>query len=291
MIAASSAETYLHRTPEMESAARRIETSDPYKDEVQKQWNNNPCGSHYIKHTTANTLEWFLEVERYRYDVYAPWIRKALEFANYDGRQVLEIGGGMGTDLCQFAQHGAFTTDIDLSAGHLELARENFRLRGLSGKFVHHDAEHLPFADNTFDFVYSVGVIHHTPNTKTLIDEIYRVLKPGGRTMAIVYAENSLHYWRNLVYELGLKKNLLATCSVGEIMSRHVEITENNAKPLVKVYTKPRLSKLFNKFKRLHVCQRHMTKAEVPSMLRWLPLSWLGQLMGWYLIVTARKQN
>ncbi|MDZ4730694.1 MAG: class I SAM-dependent methyltransferase [Xanthomonadales bacterium] len=273
----------------MSAPFHEIETSDLYKDEVQKQWDNNPCGSHYVKDAAEHTLEWFLEAERYRYDEYAPWMQETMEFARHAGEQVLEIGGGMGTDLCQFARHGAYTTDIDLSAGHLALAQENFQLRGLDGKFVHHDAEKLPFADNTFDLVYSNGVIHHTPNTRTVINDIYRVLKPGGKTIIMVYAENSLHYWRNLVYDLGLKQDLLGTCSIGEIMSRYVEITENNAKPLVKVYTKPRIIKMFNKFNNISILQRQMVSAEVPRALRWLPLPWLGQLMGWNLILKAHK--
>ena len=72
----------------------------------------------------------------------------------------------MGTDLAQFALHGARVTDLDLSSGHLELAKENFAVRGLQGAFVQHDAESLVFDDNTFDVVYSNGVLHHTPNTR-----------------------------------------------------------------------------------------------------------------------------
>ena len=53
--------------------------------------------------TQPHTLEWFLEVERYRYGVYAPWMPEAMEFARHAGEEVLEIGGGMGTDLAQFA--------------------------------------------------------------------------------------------------------------------------------------------------------------------------------------------
>lgn len=273
----------------MNTSLSSIKTSDLYKDEVQNQWNNNPCGSHYVKEAQAHTLEWFLEAEEYRYGEYAPWMHDTMEFTRHTGEQVLEIGGGMGTDLCQFARHGALTTDIDLSAGHLALAQENFRLRGLTGKFVHHDAESLPFDDNQFDLVYSNGVIHHTPNTRTVVDEIYRVLKPGGKAIIMVYAQNSLHYWRNLVYDLGLKQSLLGTCSMGEIMSRYVEITENNAKPLVKVYTKPQIKKIFNKFKKIEISQRQMVSAEVPRVLGWVPLPWLGQLMGWNLILKARK--
>jgi len=139
----------------------RFRTDDAYKEEVQDQWDNNPCGSHYVKEAPQHTLEWFLEAQRYRYDEYAPWMPVTMEFARHSGERVLEIGGGMGTDLAQFAKHGAIVTDVDLSAGHLTLAQENFRLRGLRGTFVHHDAETLPFPDASFDLVYSNGVIHH----------------------------------------------------------------------------------------------------------------------------------
>ncbi len=269
----------------------QIKTGDDYKDEVQDQWDNNPCGSHYAKNSPLHTLDWFLEVQRYRYEEYAPWMYETMEFARHSGESVLEIGGGLGTDHAQFAKHGAITTDIDLSSGHLALAQENFRLRGLTGTFVHHDAETLPFPDASFDVVYSNGVIHHTPNTQRVVDEIYRVLKPGGKAIVMVYAENSLHYWRGLVLELGLKQHLLESFSMGEIMSRHVEITENDARPLVKVYTRQRLGKLFARFERSSIVQRQMVAAEVPRRLCWVPLPLLGKIMGWNLIIKAHKPS
>jgi ubiquinone/menaquinone biosynthesis C-methylase UbiE len=267
----------------------RLPTGDNYKEEVQDQWDHNPCGSHYVKEAASHTLDWYLEVERYRYGVYAPWMPETMEFARHASESVLEIGGGLGTDLALFARHGAKVTDIDLSAGHLAHARENFRLRGLEGTFIHHDAEDLPFPDDSFDLVYSNGVIHHTPNTQKVVDEIYRVLKPGGKAIVMVYAENSLHYWRNLVTQLGLRQGLLESYSIGEIMSRHVEITENDARPLVKVYTKRRLDRVFGRFDGRTIQQRQMVAEEVPRGLRWIPLSWMGRLAGWNLVIKARK--
>ena len=169
-----------------------------------------------------------------------------MEFGQHRGEKVLDIGGGLGTDLSMFARHGAIVTDVDLSAGHLAHAQENFRLRGLNGEFVHHDAEQLPFADNTFDVVYSNGVIHHTPNTLQVVREIRRVLKPGGKTIVMMYAEHSLHYWYRLVWEQGIKYDLLRTCSIATRRAR--SITENDARPLVKFYTAKTLKNLFDGF-------------------------------------------
>jgi glycosyltransferase involved in cell wall biosynthesis/ubiquinone/menaquinone biosynthesis C-methylase UbiE len=271
-------------------SASAVQTGDEYKDEVQRQWDNNPCGSHYAAGVPAHTYEWFLEVERYRYVEYAPWMPETMEFASHAGERVLEIGAGLGTDLAQFAKNGAIVTDVDLSSGHLNLAQENFRHRGLRGTFVHHDAENLPFADGSFDVVYSNGVIHHTPDTAQVVREINRVLRPGGKAIIMVYAENSLHYWRNLVSAIGLRQNMIDSFSVSEIMSRHVEITENDARPLVKVYTRRRLSQLFSGFRDVSIVQRQMVAAEVPSLLGAISLPRMGQLMGWNLIVKAYKR-
>jgi glycosyltransferase involved in cell wall biosynthesis/ubiquinone/menaquinone biosynthesis C-methylase UbiE len=270
---------------------QRIRTGDDYKDEVQNQWNENPCGSQYVKEARPHTLDWFLEVEAYRYGSYAPWMPRTMEFAHFAGKDVLEIGGGLGTDLVQFAKHGARVTDLDLSAGHLALAQENFRLRGLSGRFLHHDGERLPFPDGSFDLVYSNGVIHHTPNAQQVINEMHRVLRPGGRAIVMVYAENSLHYWGRLVWGMGLNGGQLAQGSMGDLMSRSVEITENDARPLVKVYTRRRLRRMFGAFREVRIVQRQLTAPELPGWLRWMPLGLAGRLMGWNLIVKATKSS
>jgi len=211
-----------------------------------------------------------------------------MEFDRHRGEEVLEIGGGIGTDLAQFAKAGARVTDVDLSSGHLALARENFRLRRLEGTFIHHDAETLPFADNAFDLVYSNGVIHHTPHTERVVAEIHRVLKPGGLAIVMVYAENSLHYWRNLMWGVGLKQSLLMQYSMGEVMSRVVERTANDARPLVKVYTRRRLHELFGRFVDRRIVQRQMEAYELPaSLTRLLPLA--ERTLGWNLVIKARK--
>jgi glycosyltransferase involved in cell wall biosynthesis/ubiquinone/menaquinone biosynthesis C-methylase UbiE len=271
-------------------AGPTIATGDAYKDQVQKQWDNDPAGSHYVKNAEQHTLEWFKEVEDYRYGIYAPWMFETMEFGQHGGKQLLEIGAGIGTDHAQFASHGAITTDLDLSAGHLALAKENFERRGLTGRFIHHDAETLPFDDNTFDVVYSNGVIHHTPNTKQVVSEIHRVLKPGGGAIIMVYAENSLHYWRNLVWAIGIKDGALWRQSMGEIMSRSVERSDNAAaRPLVKVYTPTRLRNLFAAFKDIQIVQRQMVAEEKPRLLARVPLPLMGRMMGWNLIIKARK--
>jgi SAM-dependent methyltransferase len=138
--------------------------------------------------------------------------------------------------------------------------------------------------------VYSSGVLHHTPNTRQVILEILRVLRPGGRVIAMTYAENSLQYWRNLVWAIGLREGQLRRYSMGEIMSRTVERSANAAAhPLVKVYTKERLRQLFNGFVDVEIRQHQFPANEIPRTLAFVPVQTLEKLMGWNLIVKARK--
>ena len=267
----------------------KVQTSDEYKNQTQDQWNGNPCGAQYAQNSEAETLSWFREIETHRYEEYAPWMPEIMEFSQHAGERILEIGGGLGTDLVQFAKNGGHVTNVDLSKKHLELAKKNFELRGLKGTFIHGDAEDLPLENNTFDLVYSHGVLHHTPNAKTLINEIGRVLKPGGRVIVMVYAENSWHYWVQIVLRRGVIGGLLRCHSVGEIMSRHVEFTETGSRPLVKVYSRTRLRQMFARFDNVQIVKRQMTAAEIPLSLRWIPLNFAAQLLGWNLIVKATK--
>jgi glycosyltransferase involved in cell wall biosynthesis/ubiquinone/menaquinone biosynthesis C-methylase UbiE len=271
--------------------AAGLDTGDAYKDETQRQWDNDPCGSHYVTGTPRHTLDWFTKVEDHRYGEYGPWMPEVMEFSRHAGEEVLEIGGGMGTDLAQFAKHGARVTDVDLSSGHLQLAQENFELRGLQGRFVHQDAETLPFPDNSFDLVYSNGVLHHTPNTPLVVDEIFRVLRPGGRVIAMFYAENSLIYWRNIVWGHGLVDTMLEQYSIGEVMSRTVEFTEIGSRPLVKVYSAKRLRRLFHRFEQIAILKRQMVPGEVPRILARVPARWIARGAGWNLIIKARKPS
>lgn len=271
------------------SATNVIATGDRYKDEVQSQWNEDACGSHYVKGAEVNTLAWYKEAEAYRYGHYAPWMPKLMEFTDHAGHSVLEVGAGLGTDLAQFAANGARCTDLDLSAGHLAHAQRNFELRGLNGRFMHGDGESLPFDDAEFDVVYANGVIHHTPDTQGVIAEMSRVLKPGGKAIIMVYAENSWHYWRRIVLEQGIRNGDLLTLSPGEIMSRGVEISSSGQRPLVKVYTAKRLRKMFSAFDDIRIYKRQLLAEELPCVLRWVPIELAMRVGGWNLIVKAKK--
>ena len=149
------------------------------KERVRAFWQANPCGVKFAD-AAPGTRHFYELVEAHRYT--KEWhIPAAADFAGARGLKVLEIGCGLGTDGAQFAEAGADYTGVDLTEAAVELARRRFELFDLPGTFQTADAENLSFPDESFDLVYSHGVLHHTPDTGKAIQEIHRVLKPGGQ--------------------------------------------------------------------------------------------------------------
>src|SRR5215208_7045270 len=110
--------------------------TDPWKRLAREQWGVNPCGAHVARDCEFGTREYFDAIEEYRYRHYAPWMKKALGFDRYGGKRVLEIGCGTGTDLLQFARHGARVTGVDLTPRSIEITRRRFEVYGLKGDFA-----------------------------------------------------------------------------------------------------------------------------------------------------------
>src|SRR6266480_3818467 len=168
------------------------ETDKNLKGRVRDFWQAHPCGAKFAT-AELGTKEFFELIEAHRYES-ERHIPIAADFPSAKGKRVLEIGCGIGTDGVQFAKAGAVYTGIDLTTAAVELAKKNFDLRGLSGTFQTADAERLDFPDASFDLVYSHGVLHHTPDTKQAIKEVYRVLRPGGRAIVMLYHRNSYNH-------------------------------------------------------------------------------------------------
>src|ERR1041385_1659202 len=160
-----------------------------------EQWSQDPCGAEYDRDHPLGTREFFDTIEQHRYSEYAPWMPTVMGFDRFAGAHLLEIGCGMGSDLVQFARGGAICTGVDITPRSIEIARHRFALYGQPGNFAVADAEHLPFSDESFDVVYSNGVLHHTPDTAAAVRELHRVLRPGGTARVMLYHRQSLCYW------------------------------------------------------------------------------------------------
>jgi SAM-dependent methyltransferase len=108
------------------------------------------------------------------------WIRPAFDqLGDVAGRRVLDLGCGHGMASVVLARRGAVVTGIDLSNGYVEEARRRAAANEVIADFRQADAEHLPFADQTFDAVWGSAILHHLDSRRAGA-ELRRVLKPGG---------------------------------------------------------------------------------------------------------------
>lgn len=251
--------------------------SDGLKEQVKEYWEQEPCGSGSAQ-STRHTREYFDEIEEHRYRL-EPFIHQFAQFTRKRGKKVLEIGVGAGTDHLQFARAGAILSGIDLTDAAIEMVAKRLALEGLSSDLRRSDAENLPFENDSFDYVYSWGVLHHTPNTEKSIDEVYRVCKPGGKACIMLY-----HRWSLLALMFWVRYGLLRLRPFRTL--RHV-IFHHMESIGTKAYTTREARRLFSRFHSVTitpVLTPYDTEFIPGFVARHLPQSW-----GWFLVIQAIK--
>ena len=172
---------------------------------------------------------------------------------NLSGKRVLEIGPGSGGHSALFAKYGAIVTSADITLVRASSTQIKFRLLGEIAdgcQAIQSDAEHLPFNDNSFDIVYSNGVLHHTSDSQGAVAEVFRVLKPEGEAIIMLYCKSSWHYWINMFFAVGIlqgklfcDRNWLGRAT--EWGGKNKQTVEN---PITRCYSRSGIEKLFKDF-------------------------------------------
>lgn len=207
------------------------------KARVKDFWNEASCGEDlYLKGFDKQD---YLDHSKIRYQL-EPEILSFGQFTSFKGKRTLEIGVGLGSDHQKLAEHGAILSGIDLTPRAINHTRRRFELMGLNSELQIADAENLPFANESFDAVYSWGVLHHSPATQNAVNEVFRVLKPGGFAKIMIYNKFSLVGYMLWIRYALLKGQLFR--SLNSIYSEHLE------SPGTKAYTYQEAKKLFQNF-------------------------------------------
>ena len=251
------------------------------KDAVRRFWNEAPCGTRDV--AAEDERAKFAELQRQR-DAREGFIARYARFGETAGLKVLEVGVGAGSDHVRFARAGAECTGVDLSEVSLATTRRRFELEGLHSDLRVADAEHLPFADGTFDVVYSWGVIHHTPDTPRAAAEILRVLRPNGRFTVMVYNRHSLLAAQAWMVFAALRGK--PNRSIGDVLAKHVE------SPGTKAYTVGEARRLFAAAHGVAV-DTIVTAYDMRVGRRHFLPRWTWRLapsrFGWFHVVSGRK--
>ncbi len=228
--------------------------------------------------------------------------------------KVLEVGCGLSMDGRFLSENGVDYQAVDVSLESLKLANEHFRQNDLRRRFANADAQRLPFQDGTFDLVYSIGVLHHVPDTPVACREVARVLRPGGTLRVMFYHRRSYHVFlvryvvRPLIwlflrlpfgdglarlgpskframYEIS-RKHGFSTRRLLSISTDTSAAGEDNFNPHSSFYTEKEMRDLFDGFEDFKFWK---------TDLRYFPLPWLRRFVeprfGLFIQMTARKRE
>jgi ubiquinone/menaquinone biosynthesis C-methylase UbiE len=291
------------------------------KRKVQNFWQNSPCDS-WFTNEPRETPAFYRSLDEHRYKVHRR-LQSAVGFEKTRGLRVLEIGCGCGSEAELFARAGAHYTALDLTNAAVSITHARFQLANLEGRFVQGDAEDLPFADASFDLVYSHGVLHHTPDTPRTIREVHRVLVPGGRAMIMLYYRNSFNYHLNVGMVRRMRAQLLRTergiklarkiwHEPDEELRRHAELirqgpaaylemqnmlnrnTDGPDNPLSQAFSKASARRMFDQFPDVKTEVMFWNPNWLPGIGKFLPQSIedrLASRWGWHLWIYAQKRH
>ena len=265
-------------------------------NQVEEYWDNRPCN---IKHSPkpVGTRGYFDEVEKRKYFV-EPHIPIFAQFERWKGKKVLEIGCGIGTDAINFARAGANLTAVELSGESLEICKKRFQVYNLKANFYKANAEELSFfvPVEIHDLIYSLGVIHHTPNPEKVLKEIKKYCGPTTEIRLLLYSKWSWKVvWIMLTYGKG------AFWKIKELIPRYSEA--QTGCPVTHYYSSKDIRRLMKDFNIIEIRKEHIFpyridkykqyKYEKIWYFAWMPkalFQWLEHHFGWHTLVVARPK-
>jgi SAM-dependent methyltransferase len=282
------------------------------EETIEQFWNAHPCGDWQVGGLEdayrGDYERFFTDYDRFRYK-YEAHIPACLDRLEVNSMQVLEVGIGEGAEAEQLIRRGVRYSAIDLTAAAVERTTTRLTLRDLPyERILQASVLDIPFATDSFDVVFSHGVLHHVPDVIRAQHEIARVLRPGGELVVMLYARRSLNH---LVAIGGVRRLALLSAypfrsrSRSDILAVHLRNaervgserylrmqtfvhpnTDGPANPYPKVYHLARVREDFLDFEIAETWRSFMHAPPLP--VHGVPG---GGVLGWHLWVRMRPKS
>jgi ubiquinone/menaquinone biosynthesis C-methylase UbiE len=175
-----------------------------WQDSNRSWWENHPMTYDWAGEFDFDefTKEFYLEIDRRFFlgaKEYMPWNKipfdSLIDFDSLRNKDVLEIGVGSGSHAQLLAHYSKSFTGIDITDYAVKSTSTRMQCFGYDARILRMDAQQINFDDNSFDFIWSWGVIHHSSNTNKILAQMSRVLRPGGQAIVMVYHRSFFNYY------------------------------------------------------------------------------------------------
>jgi ubiquinone/menaquinone biosynthesis C-methylase UbiE len=214
-----------------------------------------------------------------------PFLRDKFDFSTFKGKKILEIGCGSGAASCLFAREGANVIAVDITKEGVNMAKKNAGFQKLKIRILQADAEKMDFPDESFDYVFSWGALHHSQDTIKTFKEVSRVLRKGGYGLIMVYNKNSLRYYLNGLNWLILKRKIFEGYNLERVQDFYTDGYYHRH------FTSAELRKELEKqgLKYHEIIITHMGTRMIPFLPRFI-VQWLKDHFGWLLVIKFKKE-
>jgi SAM-dependent methyltransferase len=217
---------------------------DSMRTDVRDYWDSHPLGLQYVTdpEIEIGSAAFFEHIRPWMNPYKFPWIMDRIEreAADLRGKHLLEVGCGMGFDSLEFLKRGVRVTATDLTPTAVAFAKRHFELAGVEAEDVRvENGLALGFPDETFDAVWSNGVLHATGDTQRAIQEVRRVLEPGGRAIISHFYRKPSWMWT--LHRFGRE---------------NIEYKEEDP-PVNEFYTEPEIEAMFRGFEIVETAREH----------------------------------
>jgi SAM-dependent methyltransferase len=166
---------------------------------------------------------------------------------------VLEVGLGYGTLGSRLAYEGAEYLGMDIASNPGSMLKQSFEMLQIPGDAVQDDFLNNNLESDGFDFVVSIGCFHHTGSISSCLNETYRILKPGGIAIVMLYNQYSLARWFRWPLTTFRTLFQVPTQATPAQRKAYDASSDGSAAPVTEFSSAKRVQELFSQFSHIRV--------------------------------------